>query len=45
VAIKIIDLDAVDDEIVELQKEIAILSDLDSKYITKYIGILAIFAL
>jgi serine/threonine-protein kinase 24/25/MST4 len=38
VAIKILDLDSNDDDIEEIQKEINVLSNCDSEYITRYHG-------
>lgn len=38
VAIKVLDLDASDDDMGEIQREIVFLSDCDSEYITRYHG-------
>ncbi|KAJ3240453.1 Serine/threonine-protein kinase 25 [Chytriomyces hyalinus] len=38
VAIKVLDLDTEDDEIVDVRKEISVLSHIDNKYITRYHG-------
>ncbi|KAI8608285.1 kinase-like domain-containing protein [Chytriomyces sp. MP71] len=38
VAIKVLDLDTEDDEIVDVRKEISLLSHIDNKYITRYHG-------
>jgi serine/threonine-protein kinase 24/25/MST4 len=38
VAIKVIDMEATDDDVDEVMQEIAILSQLNSPYITKYYG-------
>lgn len=36
VAIKVLDLEATDDDLSEIQKEISLLSACDSEYITRY---------
>lgn len=38
VAIKVLNLDATDDDMSEIQKEISVLSHCDSEYITRYHG-------